>query len=124
MLPDAQKDLLRHVFRLSLICEHPPCETDHARKVTANEFGRGALVAGADPTHQFLVRISHGLEADSENRSAWPKGQFIKAALFSTLCILPRRLPSHSLLICGAVSARRGYSCARSIERAEGVIPS
>jgi hypothetical protein len=62
--------------------------------MAANELGRGALVARADTTHQFLVRIPHGLEANSEKRSAWPIGQPFKAALLSTLCILPRLLPS------------------------------
>jgi hypothetical protein len=53
--------------------------------MTANEFGCSALVARADTTHQFLVRIPHGLEANSEKRSARPVGQPIKAALLSNL---------------------------------------
>jgi hypothetical protein len=62
--------------------------------MAAHEFGCGALVARPDTTHQFLVRIPHGLKANSEKRFARPIGQSIKAALLFTLCILPRRLPS------------------------------
>ncbi|HVY89220.1 MAG TPA: hypothetical protein VG942_10155 [Hyphomonadaceae bacterium] len=52
--------------------------------MTADKLRSGAFVARTDTAHQFLVRIPHGLEANSENRLAWPTGQFIKAALLST----------------------------------------
>jgi hypothetical protein len=85
MLPDAEKNLLRHILGFGWIAKHPAGETNHSGKMTANEFGRGALVARADTTHQFLVRIPHGLEANSEKRSARPIGRSFKAALLSTV---------------------------------------
>ena len=51
-----------------MISQHPATEADHAGKVAAHELSRGALVAGANTTHQFFVRIPHGFEANSENR--------------------------------------------------------
>gem|GEM_PF-2767921 len=68
MLPHPQENLLRHVLGLRVIAEHPARQTDHSGKVTAYEFSSGALVAAADTTHQFFVRIPHGLGANSESR--------------------------------------------------------
>ena len=66
VLPDAEKYFLRDVFGLGCIAQHPAGETDHPGQMAAHQFGRGALVARADPMNQFLVRIPHGLEVLSD----------------------------------------------------------
>jgi len=66
MLPHAKENFLSNVFSLSTIAKHSACKTNHPRKMSAHEFGRRALVAGADPANEFLVWIPHGFEANSE----------------------------------------------------------
>jgi hypothetical protein len=84
VLPDPEEHFLGHIFGLGVISQHSPGEADHPRQVSANDLGRGALIAGADTTHQFFVRIPHGLEANSENRFAARWGEGFNAELLST----------------------------------------
>jgi hypothetical protein len=49
-----------------------------------HKFGSRALVAGADTTNQFFVRIPHGPEANSENRPAARPGNILKIERLST----------------------------------------
>jgi hypothetical protein len=106
VLPDTKENFLGDILSFGVVAEHSPRQTDHSREMPADEFGRGALVARADTAHQFLVRIPHGLEANSEKRFVRPAGQPIKADLLSTLCILPRRLPSATCSLAEPASAR------------------
>jgi hypothetical protein len=66
VFPDTEKNFLRDVLGLGVIAQHAPGKTHHTGEVTANEFGRGALVADADTAHQILVRIPHGWDTNSE----------------------------------------------------------
>jgi hypothetical protein len=66
VLPHAEEDFLRHIFRFSAIPEHAAGKTNHPRKMPAHEFSRRPLIAGADPANEFLVWIPHGFEANSE----------------------------------------------------------
>ena len=84
MLPDTQENLLRDILRLGGITEHTAREANHPRKVAAHEFRSRALVASADATNQFFVRIPHGREANSENRSAARPGNILKIERLST----------------------------------------
>jgi hypothetical protein len=74
MLPDPEKNLLSHIFRLSRITQHSPGETHHPRQVPTHEFSRGALVALAYPPNQIFVRVTHDAEPVSKDASAEPSG--------------------------------------------------
>ena len=84
MLPDAQENFLGDIFGLGCIAEHAARETDHSRQVTAHEFGSRTLVAGADATNKFFVRIAHRRDANSEVRSAARPGNVLKIEKLST----------------------------------------
>ena len=125
MLPDAEKDFLCNVLGFGCVAEHPASQPDHSREMTANEFGRGALVAAADTTNQFFVRIPHGLGANSANRSAAPMGQAFKAALLSTVMHPAAAFAERYLLFCGAVNSRAvDQLLCMQIKRREGRLPS
>ena len=57
--PHAQEYILRHVFGLGRIAEHPPCEASDFHGMTAHERLRGAAIAGAGLANQFCVGIVH-----------------------------------------------------------------
>jgi hypothetical protein len=113
VLPDTEEDFLGDILGFSCIAQHPAGETDHSGEVTAHEFGRSTLVACADTPDQFLVRVPHGWKANSEGRRAQPDGWFLNAVMSSTLCILPRRLPSVTCSSWSQLQRAVDYSCVR-----------
>ena len=84
MFPDSEEDFLRHVFCFGMVAKHPPGKTHHSGKMAAYQLGCGALVAHAHTSHQFLVRIPHGLQANSENRYGALAGNVFKTELLSS----------------------------------------
>ncbi len=70
MLPDTQEHFLRHIVRFRCITQHPSGQTYHARQMAANQLGCRPLVAGANAPNQLIVRIPHGVIANSDLRPA------------------------------------------------------
>src|SRR5690606_3377768 len=124
VFPDAEKNFLCDIFCFRRIAEHPASKSDHARQVPANELGGRPLVAGADTAHQFLVRIPHGLEANSAKRSARPAGQFIKAALLFTYMHPAATFAEGLLLFAEPAQHVAALSCIRSFKRRREALPS
>src|SRR5690606_34970758 len=56
MGPDAEKDLLRHLFGVLLAAEHAPCEGEGARKMAVDQNAASRFISRCHTQHKLIIR--------------------------------------------------------------------
>jgi hypothetical protein len=58
MGPEAEKNVLCHIFRRRPVAQHPPGKGNDPAEVTLDEFTTRVTIAGANPHHQRFVNFA------------------------------------------------------------------